>query len=118
MAFANARRVAASESLTTAKRLRDIPENWRARLGRVRRRSATDQLLEVITSTPVFSADDAGTLVTAPTSGVYASVQRLVDAEILAPLTQSRRNQIWGAVDILDELEELSTRIEIAARSR
>lgn len=115
-AFAHASRIAARESLTTAKRLREIPEDWRARLGRVRSRSATHQLLEAITSTPVLSADDASTLVDAPTSGIYASIQRLVDAEILAPLTQSRRNQIWGAIDILDELEDLSTRIEIAAR--
>jgi Fic family protein len=116
LAFANASRVAALESLATAKRLREIPEDWRARLGRVRSRSATHQLLEAITSIPVLSADDASKLVDAPTSGVYASIQRLVDAEILTPLTQSKRNQIWGAVDILDELEDLSTRIEIAAR--
>lgn len=116
LAFANASRIAASESLTTAKRLREIPEDWRTRLGRVRRRSATHQLLEAITSSPVLSADDATKLLQAPTSGVYASIQRLVDAEILVSLTQSKRNQIWGAVDILDELQDLSTRIEIAAR--
>lgn len=116
LAFANASRIAALESLTTAQRLRETPEDWRARLGRVRSRSATHQLLETITTIPVLSADDATKLINAPTSGVYASIQRLVDAEILTPLTQSKRNQIWGAVDILDELEDLSTRIEIAAR--
>lgn len=116
LAFAYASRVAASESLTTAKRLQQIPEDWRTRLGRVRSNSATHRLLSAITSNPVIAADDATRTLQAPTSSVYSSIDRLVGAGILVPLTERKRDQVWEAVDILDELEDLSTRIEIVAR--
>ena len=36
---------------------------------------------------------------------------RLVEAEVLRPLTDRKRNQVWGAGLILDELEDLDDRI-------
>ena len=41
-----------------------------------------------------------------------------INAEILAPLTARKRDQIWGAVDVLDKdkLDDLNTRIGIAAQ--
>lgn len=116
LAFAQASRIAAHESLTTAKRLQQIPEEWRTRLGRVRSNSTTFWLLDTITTSPVITAEDVAGSFSAPTSSIYSSIQRLVDAGILSPLTNRKRDQVWGAVDILDELEDLSTRIEIAAR--
>ena len=116
VAFANASRIAAKESLTTATRLHAIPEQWASRLSRLRRGSATHQLLIKIATNPVISADDAAKLVPAPQSSIYTAIDRLTEAGILAPLTDRKRDQIWGAVDILDELEDLNTRIGIAAR--
>lgn len=134
LAFANPSRIAALESLTTAQRLRETPEDWRARLGPVRSRRATHQLLEPprrvwrasrntgavqLETTPLSRSSPPMAQPSSSTHPPQAGtprIQRLVDAEILIPLTQSKRNQIRGAVDILDELEDLSTRIEIAAR--
>lgn len=116
LAFARATNIAAHESMTTAERLSQIPDQWRSRLGRVRRDGSTYQLLAAIAANPVITADDATNMLQAPQSSIYSSIERLVGTHILAPLTDRKRNQIWGAVDILDELEDLSTRIEISAR--
>ena len=50
-----------------------------------------------------------------PVSSVYTAIGRLVEAEILRPLTARKRNQVWGATDILDELADLDQRIRQAA---
>jgi hypothetical protein len=42
---------------------------------------------------------------------VFAAINRLVDAGVVRPLTDRRRNQVWGARLILDELAVLGTRI-------
>lgn len=114
--FAAAARIAAAESQTTASRLHSIPEQWAQALGRVRRGSATHQLLSALTTNPVLTAEDAGKSVDAPQSSIYASIERLANAGILAPLTDRKRDRVWGATVILEELEDLNRRIGIAAR--
>ncbi len=51
------------------------------------------------------------------TSAVYRAVDALAEAGVLRPLTDRRRNQVWGVGDMLDELEDLSVRIGAAARA-
>lgn len=50
-------------------------------------------------------------------SALYRAVDALVEARVLRPLTDRRRNQVWGVGDMLDELEDLSVRIGAAARA-
>lgn len=115
-AFAGASRIAARESQTTAKNLAEIPQQWATQVGRVRAGSATHELLGRITASPVITADDAVRTMDAGESAVYRAIDRLADAGVLVPLTDRKRDQVWGAVAILDEIEDLSTRIEVASR--
>jgi hypothetical protein len=73
-------------------------------------------LLEGLIVAPIFSASEAEEAVGGATSSVYAGIERLHAARVIRPLTARTRNQVWGAVDILDELEDLSARISAAAR--
>jgi len=114
--FATASRIAAAESRATAQRLAEIPGEWRAALGRVRAGSAAAALLGLLPTRPVISVEDACAVLAAPVSSVYLAIDRLHEAEILRPLTDRRRNQVWGASLILDELEDLGSRISRAAR--
>lgn len=107
---------AAHESRTTAQRLSGLPEQWRNVVGRVRRGSATDQLLAGLTAAPIFTVDEAAARIDAPLSGAYAAVERLHAAGVLRVLTPSRRNRVWGAADVLDELDDLGIRIAAATR--
>jgi Fic family protein len=115
--LAAASRVAAEEARTTAVRLTQMAAGWRAVLGAVRSGSATDQMLTALTSRPFFTADLAIKETKAPQSSVYESIERLHTAGILRPLTERKRNQVWGASGVLDELEDLQVRIA-APRTR
>ena len=44
-------------------------------------------------------------------SSVLAAIDRLRDAGVLRPLTNRKRDQVWGASLILDEVEDLGARI-------
>lgn len=93
-----------------------MPAEWRDMVGRIRRGSAADNLLRSLPARPILSAADALSAVDAPESSVYAAIERLRDAGVLRPLTDRKRNQVWGAGLILDELDDLGARIARAAR--
>jgi Fic family protein len=113
-AFAAASRIAAHESRVTAERVAAFPEAWAA-AAPGRRGSAARRILELLTEHPVFSAEEIEDLIGGTTSAVYRGIDRLVEAEVLRPLTDRKRNQVWGASDMLDELDDLGTRIAAAA---
>lgn len=115
-AFANASQIAARESQSTAKRISEIPGEWADKVGRVRSGSAIHQLLGRLVANPVLTTDEASTLVSAPVSSVYTAIERLAEVGVLVPLTDRKRGQVWGASAILDELDDLNTRIGVAAR--
>ncbi|MBU9763557.1 hypothetical protein FR943_06840 [Mycobacterium sp. TNTM28] len=64
----------------------------------------------------ILSADDAVALVDAPRSSVFDAIGRLRGAGVLRGLTDRKRDQIWGAGFVLDELEDLGLRIAAAVR--
>lgn len=113
--FANSSRTAAAESRTTAQRLAEIPVEWRNMVGSIRRHSATEKLLLLLPSTPIISSDHVASLLDAPRSSVFAAIKRLHDAGVLRPLTDRKRDQVWGASLVLDELHDLGRRIERAS---
>lgn len=110
-AFSEAARIAASGSRETAERLRRLPDAWRAAVSPLRRGSATDRLLSWVPHVAAFTAEEAHEEIGGPLSSVYTSIERLVGASILRPLTDRKRNQVWGVADVLDELDDLGARI-------
>lgn len=112
--FAESSRIAAAESQITAGRLVEIPREWRAMV-KARAGSAAAQLLAQLPTRPILSSDDALAIVDGPRSSVFAAINRLHDAGVLRPLTDRKRDQVWGASLILDELKDLSLRIGRAA---
>jgi Fic family protein len=114
--FARATRIAATESRTTSVRLGEIADEMRSAVGRVRSGGATDALLRALPLDPVVTIDDAIDITGASRSVVYETIERLAEAGVLRPLMARKRNQVWGAVAVLDELEDLGRRIETASR--
>jgi hypothetical protein len=113
--FANSSKTAAAESRTAAERLAEIPVEWRRMVGPIRRHSATEKLLLLLPSTPIMSSDDAVSLVDAPRSSVFAAMKRLDETGVLRPLTDRKRDQVWGASLVLAELVDLGRRIARAS---
>lgn len=114
--FAESTRVAAAESRVTAARLGEIPEEWRQLVGSTRAGSASAHLLTLLPSRPILSSEDAVAMIDAPRSSVFAAINRLHSADVLRPLTERKRDQVWGASLILDELDDLGVRIAHASR--
>jgi Fic family protein len=112
--FAESARIAAAESQVTAERLTEIPDEW-GRVVKARAGSAGAQLLALLPSRPILSSEDATDLVDGPRSSVFSAIARLREAGVLRPLTDRKRDQVWGAGLILDELEDLNVRIGRAA---
>ena len=116
LAFSTATRIAAAEARVTADRVGELPDRWGAALGTVRTGSATDRLLNRLPDLAAFTAEDAHDDIGGPLSSTYTAIERLADAEIIRPLTDRKRNQVWGVAAILDELGDLGARIEHQAR--
>ena len=115
--FAFASFAASEESSVTAIRIRELPDQWRTDLGRSRRGSAPRVLMEFLLAHPVLSAADAEDVLGSGTTVAYTAIARLEAAGILRPLTDRKRNQVWGASALLDELADLDQRIQTRARS-
>lgn len=109
--FTTAAEVASAEASRMALALGDLPEIWKKRIGTVRSGGSTSKLLEVLISNPVFSAEELIGVIGRNPSSIYNAISKLRDSQILIPLSSSLRNQIWGAVEVLQELENLDRRI-------
>ncbi|MBX3315026.1 MAG: Fic family protein [Actinobacteria bacterium] len=109
--------IAAHESRRSATELAEIPDRMRDAVGRVRRGSAVAVLLAALPTHPILSADDASDLTGVVDSSLYSAIGRLEAAGVLRSLTDRKRGQVWGATQILDEIEDLSLRIAAAART-
>ncbi len=113
--FAVAAQIAAAESRITAERLLEIPQEWAALTGPLRSDSAAARLLDVLLVRPILSADEATDLLASSLSRTYSAIARLEKAGVLRPLTDRRRNQVWGAGLVLDELDDLGARVARSA---
>ncbi len=111
IAIADASVIAASESRITSERIAALPSPWRGMLGTVRRGSAVERLLQVLSDLPALTADEANERIGGALSTTYVAIERLVNAGVLRPLTDRQRNQVWGVVALLDELDDLGMRI-------
>jgi hypothetical protein len=104
--------------MKSATDLSALPAIWRRKLGTVRSGSSTSKLLQGLISNPIFVADELiGAIGRNPTS-IYNAISKLKEAEILVPLSNRTRNQVWGAIDVLQELENLDHRIAVKGRVR
>ena len=113
--FAAGSRIAASQSRQTANHLAAIPEQWREWTGPVRGHSASAKIMASLIAAPVLTAEDVSHRLRLSTSSAYAAIDRLHEAGVLRPLTNRKREQVWGAGLVLDELDALGARIAKAA---
>ena len=115
--FASAADIASVEATRTATTLSELPTLWRRKLGTVRSGDVTSELLEVLISKPVFIAEELIGVIAKNSTSIYNAISKLNKVGILAPLSDKKRNQIWGAVDVLQELDDLDHRIAINGRA-
>ncbi|MGW2666151.1 Fic family protein [Nocardia tengchongensis] len=94
----------------SAMALADLPRRWRD-VARPRANSADETLLEALLETPIFNVDTAQRITGTTSASTYRALSRLTDAGILELLSESQRNRVWAATDVLAELDGLSAAI-------
>jgi Fic family protein len=109
--FAAATRRAVADAEIYEARMAEIQERWRARLGRVRAKSAADLLINALPGAPVVTVQTAAALIGRSEQAVNTAIPRLVEGRVLRQTTIGRRNRAFEAVDLIDAFIDLERRL-------
>ncbi|MFE4228709.1 Fic family protein [Arthrobacter sp. NPDC056886] len=93
-----------------------LPAMW-LELARPRRGSADEKIIPWLLERPVFEAHSAAHIAGVAESSVYAALQRLSNAGVITPVTQSKRSRAWAATEVLDEVDRLNNRLADAGQA-
>jgi Fic family protein len=104
--FAAATTRAAIDARTFDDRIEALKASWRERLGRVRVRSTTAELLDRLPGTPIVTVNGVANLTGRSLTAASEAIDRLVPAGILTQITVGRRNRAWEATEIIDAFSD------------
>ena len=109
--FARGIETASLEAATTSDLISTLPKLWQERLGPTSAANLASKALEFLTTQPIFNATDLADSLGVALTSAYPAIAKLEAADIIRPLTDRTRHQIWGAFEVLEELEQLELRI-------
>ncbi|MEV0334202.1 Fic family protein [Nocardia sp. NPDC050717] len=97
-------------AMDSARVLAELPQRWRE-IARPRSGSSDETLLANLLDNPILNIDIAHRLTGTTEASTYRALDRLTEAGVLDVLSESKRNRVWAATDILAELDALSAAI-------
>ena len=109
--FAGACNRAVSDAEEYEERVRALREEWRRRLGRVRKNSATELLLLALPGAPIVTVQSAAALVGRSVQAVNEAIPRLVDAGVLKQTTVGQRNRAFEAPELIESFTALERQL-------
>jgi len=104
--FANACRLAATESERLGARIARLQNEWRLRAGRPRRGSAADRIIELLPSQPVLSVATAHDSIGGSAEATRLALNDLELKHVVRQITSGRYARVWAADDLFDVLNE------------
>lgn len=114
--LATAVRIATAESWVTATRVREVRDGWQDAVGDARPGSAAYRMLDLLTEEPIVNATLVAERLGLAEGEARTTIDRLVDVRVLRRSPRSRRAPVWLAGAVLDEVQDLSTRIQASSR--
>ena len=105
--LAGAAVTASEEAEASATALGELPDRWRAAAGQPRKGSTAASVIDQLLASPVLTYKTAARLAATSDRSAFSALDRLTDAEILSEITGNRRDRVWIANDVFDELERL-----------
>lgn len=106
--------VAAARAAQLAERylgdVQALQNDWRERLGATanpRADAAAWALIEVLPGHPIITVSVGAAATARSRPAVEQGIQQLVDADVLVPISESKRNRAWEVVGLLDLLGEI-----------
>lgn len=109
LALAVIRAVADAASYDAA--VRNLQSAWRERLGKVRRNSATELLLQHLPGTPVFTVNSAAAAIGRSFQSTNAAVARLAEAGIVRPIHVGKRHRAYESAELIDTFTDLERQL-------
>ena len=108
--FAESATRAAHLAQVYVKAVQELTERWRGQLSAgaaPRADAAAWAMIDVLPAHPIITAPVAAAVTHRAKAAIYQALSELQDTGVLVPLSQSRRNQSWEAVGLLDLLTGL-----------
>ena len=102
--------VSSEAAQDSARALAELPDHWR-QVAKPRSNSADEKIIDALLDTPILNADTAQQITGTTDASTYRALGRLTAAGVLEVLSESSRNRIWAATNVLAELDALSTTI-------
>lgn len=109
--FAAACRRAVHDAEMYEQRVSAIQNEWRSRLGKIRRGSAVERLVGLLPGAPIITVKSAAGLTGRSVQAVNEAIPRLVDAGVLSPTKIGRRNRAFEAVELIDAFNALERQL-------
>lgn len=100
-------------ALAYVRAVRELQEDWRRRLsessGAPREGAAAWAVIDSLPAHPMITAPVATAATGRAKAAIYAAIDQLVQAEVLVPLSASKRNRSWEAVGLLPLIARLES---------
>ena len=104
--------IATAESWVTASRIVEIREQWGEAVGGTRPGTTLHRLLDLLTEEPIVNHRLVRDRLRIEEGEAAAAIARLEDARVLRRAARSRRAPVWLASSVLEEIQDLSLRIQ------
>lgn len=114
--LATAVRIATAESWTTAKNVQSVRGQWHDALAKPRAGTPVHRLLDLLTEEPIINVALASERIDASEETARTAIDTLVQAQVLTRTAGSRQAPVWLAKGVLDEVHDLSVRIQTSSR--
>ena len=109
--FASAVTRSVEDAESYDRQVREIQREWRFRLGKIRRNSAIDLIIDALPATPILTVKTASEMIGRTAQAVNEAIPRLTDAGILSQTTFGRRNRAFEAEELIDAFNSLERQL-------
>lgn len=109
--FAAACRRAVGDAEVFETQTSQLQDEWRSRLGTVRRDSAVDLLIKALPGAPIVTVGGAAKVIRRSFQATNEAVARLVEAGILEQMNVGRRNRAFEAPELIRQFTNLERRL-------
>lgn len=104
-------RVASQESRVTAHRLSTMSDEWSDKAGNPRAHSTSGKIIKELTESPFLSSHYLENAMHFSASASHRALSLLNGAGIIHEITGKKRDRVWVATEVIDELKSLELRI-------
>lgn len=109
--FAAAARRAVGDARLFEERVLNLKEQWRNRIGHVRRGSTVDLLIDALPGAPVVTVNSAAQLVDRSFKAANLAIRELCNAGVLRQVHLGKRNRAFEAVELIETFNALERQL-------